>query len=331
MCIRDRYMGGNLRERWTVNPSAKQQTHKEMFKFLGSFMGMALRQTNYLELQLSPLVWKILVGETPNLQDLDNLDRFTAQCLDEIKNIEKKGVDEKTFVDVIDQKFITFLSDGTEVELVAGGKDKQVTFHNRDDFIKLVIETRLNESKTQISWIREGLLQIVPEGALSLLQWTDLERLICGYPDIDPELLKKYTNYGDFTESDNVIKWFWKIFEGFSREERVLYLRFVWGRSTLPLKIDDLFGRRHKIDKMHWSDADKRMPQAHTCFFSIDMPVYSSMEIMKTRLKYAITNCTAIDTDGSTNDVWNEAEIENVEQPWAKRHNHIAFSAYKEI
>lgn len=41
------------------------------------------------------------------------------------------------------------------------------------------------------------------------------------------------------------------------------------------------------------------MPQAHTCFFSIELPAYSSVDAMRGKLLYAIHNCRAIDTDGS--------------------------------
>ena len=37
--------------------------------------------------------------------------------------------------------------------------------------------------------------------------------------------------------------------------------------------------------------------QAHTCFFSIDLPEYTSLEVMQERLLYAITECRVIDTD----------------------------------
>lgn len=45
-------------------------------------------------------------------------------------------------------------------------------------------------------------------------------------------------------------------------------------------------------------NADLILPEAHTCFFTIDLPRYSSFENLKNKLLYAITNCQAIDTDG---------------------------------
>ena len=41
---------------------------------------------------------------------------------------------------------------------------------------------------------------------------------------------------------------------------------------------------------------------AHTCTFVLDLPEYSSMDIMYDRLNYAITYCSSIDGDGNMNE-----------------------------
>ena len=38
---------------------------------------------------------------------------------------------------------------------------------------------------------------------------------------------------------------------------------------------------------------------SHTCSFTLDLPVYSTAEIMFERLNYAISTCTNIDGDGT--------------------------------
>ena len=41
---------------------------------------------------------------------------------------------------------------------------------------------------------------------------------------------------------------------------------------------------------------------AHACFFSLHLPRYSSDEVMRERLLYAIENCTALDADYRADD-----------------------------
>ena len=48
---------------------------------------------------------------------------------------------------------------------------------------------------------------------------------------------------------------------------------------------------------------------SHTCFFTIDLPAYSTSDIMYERLNYAITYCSSIDADGGINDAPDELEL----------------------
>ena len=44
--------------------------------------------------------------------------------------------------------------------------------------------------------------------------------------------------------------------------------------------------------------ANGSFPKAHTCFFTVDLPQYTTLEAMTEKVRYAIENCQAIDTDG---------------------------------
>ncbi|CAF4210459.1 unnamed protein product, partial [Rotaria sordida] len=48
---------------------------------------------------------------------------------------------------------------------------------------------------------------------------------------------------------------------------------------------------------------------SHTCFFTLDLPEYSTTDIMYERLNYAFTNCPSIDGDGIMNDVINPTDF----------------------
>eukprot|EP00695_Tsukubamonas_globosa_P000833 TRINITY_DN1757_c0_g1_i1.p3 TRINITY_DN1757_c0_g1~~TRINITY_DN1757_c0_g1_i1.p3 ORF type:complete len:69 (+),score=16.28 TRINITY_DN1757_c0_g1_i1:307-513(+) len=50
------------------------------------------------------------------------------------------------------------------------------------------------------------------------------------------------------------------------------------------------------------------MPASHTCFFTIDLPRYTTFEIARERIAYAVQNCIEIDTDGSASSALNAIE-----------------------
>jgi E3 ubiquitin-protein ligase HERC2 len=199
------------------------------------------------------------------------------------------------------------LSSGEEVELIENGKNINLSLENKKLYVELVEKTRLNEGKIQIDAIRSGLEQVIPIGILKLISWNEIEMLVCGKPILDVELLKENTVYRGFNENDTVIAYFWKCIEEFSTEERASYLRFVWGRSRLPLTSKD-FPMKHRIEIMHHNNPDIALPTSHTCFFSLEIPKYSSYEILHDKLKYAITHCQAIDTDGNAREIWDDEE-----------------------
>lgn len=52
-------------------------------------------------------------------------------------------------------------------------------------------------SPAQIAAIRAGLLQVVPQPVLDLLTWQQLEKKICGDPEITVAELRKFSKYQD--------------------------------------------------------------------------------------------------------------------------------------
>ena len=52
-----------------------------------------------------------------------------------------------------------------------------------------------------------------------------------------------------------------------------------------------------KIHTLEAVPADAHFPVTHTCFFSIEWPRYSSFEVAKAKLLYAVLHCTDMDMD----------------------------------
>lgn len=101
-----------------------------------------------------------------------------------------------------------------------------------------MIEHKLNETPLQLNAIREGLTNIVPVPILSVFTWQELERTVCGSPDIDLEIIKKNTVYTDgITASHPHVQYFWNVLENTKLpSDRADFLRFVWARSRLPTR-----------------------------------------------------------------------------------------------
>lgn len=152
----------------------------------------------------------MIIGELLNISDIEENDVYYAQNLTSIQNIHQTGVTEDNFEEVINKMFklnskfklviifqvIPFLNmTGTDwtdnpVSLVPNGHCVPVTYSNRLRFCKLALNQRFHEMDEQILAVRRGLAAIVPFPLLTFQTAENLERMICGLPNISIPVLK---------------------------------------------------------------------------------------------------------------------------------------------
>lgn len=111
------------------------------------------------------------------------------------------------------------------------------------------------------------------------------------------ERLKSITSYPYCANDAPIVGRFWRVFEGWTEEQKSLYLRFVWGRCRIPIDCTNL-SYRHEVRLMTGMDKNA-FPQAHTCFFQLDVPDYETDEIMRRNLTTAIEFCGETDNDNT--------------------------------
>lgn len=138
----------------------------------------------------------------------------------------------------------------------------------------------------------KGVNYVVQSTALRYLSYKNAEVRAMGEPIVDMHILRKYTE-NDSGHPSTLIDQFWEVLTEMDEEDKRNYLKFVNSRSKLTTNPGE--GRRHKISYGHGGDA--RLPLSHTCFFQIDLPKYSTKEIMRERILTAIRFCGEIDTD----------------------------------
>ncbi|XP_058031226.1 E3 ubiquitin-protein ligase HECTD3 [Ahaetulla prasina] len=278
---------GEARDMYVPNPSCKEFLK---YEWIGQIMGAALRGKEFLVLALPGFVWKQLTGEEVSWnKDFPAIDSMLVKLLEMMEGMDKETFEFKFGNELT---YTTVLSDQRMVELIPGGIRTAVHYENRLEFIHLVQKARLNESKEQIAAMQAGLLKVVPQAVLDLLTWQELEKKVCGDPEVTVEALKKLTRFEDFEPSDTRIQYFWEALNNFTNEDRSRFLRFVTGRSRLPARIyiyPDKLG----------SETTDALPESSTCSSTLFLPNYASAKVCEEKLRYAAYNCVAIDTDMS--------------------------------
>ncbi|CAM9132749.1 unnamed protein product [Phaeothamnion confervicola] len=258
-----------------------------MLEFVGKLMGVSLRTHLCLPFQLPSVVWKALVGQAATLEDVEAYDALAVRLAAQVRRCEEFGIADEAsfrrkFGDAL--RFVCVGSDGAEAELVPSGRNVPVTYASRMAYCALLERHVLGEMEEPLAAIARGMAGIMPPAALQLLTWRELETLVCGDPVFDLEFWRAHTTYSGYAADDPTVRYFWEVIASLSPEEQSGFVRFAWGRSRLPPKSawfkDMQVSRRNA--------AEDTLPVSHTCFFSVEIPVYTSVDRCRQNLLTAI-------------------------------------------
>ena len=70
------------------------------------------------------------------------------------------------------------------------------------------IQKRIEE---QFNCFAQGFNELIPQDLINVFDERELELLIGGIAEMDVDDWKKHTDYRGYTESDDVVQWFWKV------------------------------------------------------------------------------------------------------------------------
>jgi len=288
---------------------------RDLYKFFGQLLGIVIRSKITIDLSFPSFIWKCIVGESVSEVDLASFDQSSYDmilrlkgicCKVQLANLSTDDM-EALQAEIVDLTWSVRRSDGSIIELIPNGSNISVNLAELGAYLSEYMNTRFSENKIAIQLLRKGLFSIIPQSVIGILTWEELRSLICGAQIIDITRLQDNTEYDDdLTPRDSHIQYFWEVLKEFSEDEKAAFLKFVWARSSLPPKGVE-FSQKMRILNMvnedpeiHSSSLHKQdilLPKAHTCFFSINLPKYSTKEILAEKLRYAIINCTEMDGD----------------------------------
>ena len=320
-CPNSRSQTGDDRNKLLVNPGLLSEAALVHFRIFGQLLGIAIRSKCCLDLDLAECFWKAILRQPLCESDLAQFDFTAHRSLQFSDPLSDVAFNEAEFDEYLgDLTYTTVASDNrTVLALLPHGESLRVPFAERYRYRRLAIAARLHESALQLSVIREGLHSIIPEQALELLSWHELELRVCGRPVVDLETLKKHTVYSPSTYSlaSPVVAQFWHVLNGFSPEEVAAFLQFAWARSRLPSEMGSYRMQLNILDKAHpqalptaetSAHSDRRTPQPLSrppptlltaldlcdvllslrCFFNVNLPKYHSIDVMRAKIKMAL-------------------------------------------
>lgn len=183
-CPNSRAEEGINEEKYLPNPKYRHSLEvMDMYIFVGYLIGISLRTKQLMSIELCSAIWKTIVGDVITVDDVERVDLGFMNSLRQVKEYQESDGDEE-FEYIFGLTFAVQDSAGNEVELLPSGSQVPVTLENRTKFYDLALEYRMSEWKQAAEAIAAGVYALVPQKALSLFTWEQLERAVKGVPEV---------------------------------------------------------------------------------------------------------------------------------------------------
>ena len=270
--------------------STYQDDYERYFQFVGRIVGKALADGHLMDAHFTRPFYKQMLGLQVTYRDMQSLD---PKYYKNLMYMVEHSVEDLMLELCFDVQFEQFGKQVT-LELIPGGSSIAVTDENKMMYIQLLTQHKMIVGiKKQIDAFLLGFKEILPEDHLQVFTPSELELVICGIPEIDVADWKANTTYGStYTDKSPQVEWFWEFVQGLDKEDLASLLMFVTGTSKVPLEgFKALVGMRGlQKFSIHPCDAkqDTCLATSHTCFNQLDLPKYSSKEVLVEKILLSI-------------------------------------------
>jgi len=162
---------------------------------------------------------------------------------------------------------------------------RPVTTENRKQYVKDYTDWILDWSvRPQFYAFAQGFYRSIDIKATRLLTPDLLRSLLEGQNYLDIEELQQATTYDGYTADSKQIKWFWQVVKSYPQEKQKLLLEFVTASKRVPIH-----GASTLVFRIEDMEADTgSLPGSSTCFGTLRLPKYESMEKLRTKLDIAL-------------------------------------------
>ncbi|CAA6654807.1 unnamed protein product [Spirodela intermedia] len=264
------------------------------FALLGRIIAKALRDGRVLDLSFSKAFYKLMLQQELDVYDVQSFDPELGRTLLEFlaivyrrKYIESaSGKNAGTGSDLlyrgsrIEDLCLDFSLPGySDYFFASGDNPEMVNIANLEEYVSLILDATIGSGiSRQMEAFKSGFNEVFPLKALHIFSEDELERLLCGEQNswTSDELLHHVKfDHGYSSSSQPVISSFLAVCD--------------WGTSASPGGLASLNPKLTVVRKHCNDSTDMELPSVMTCANYLKLPAYSSKELLRERLLYAIT------------------------------------------
>lgn len=256
----------------TIN---EDNINKKVCYFTGQLIASAFNNQRNINIKLTSFIWKILLNEQINLEDMKNYDNEMYQSLFWISENDPK------------QAMMTFV-DSNDEDLCPNGKNIEVTEENKKEYIKLIMKKKFIDKKVEaFGFLLKGFKNSLNYDYVKFFNSETVKDLVVGSETIDCNDWKKNTEYDRLYSSK--FNQFFEVISNWPQPKLKKLLKFITGSSVVPIGGFSNFysiGGNLRIEFIS-GDSDS-LPTSHTCSNSLTLHCYSSKEKLDEKLSLAI-------------------------------------------
>ncbi|CAK6973243.1 uncharacterized protein LOC128359488 [Scomber scombrus] len=263
-------------------PSRATQDEKRYFLF-GVLCGLALFNQCIIHLPFPLVLFKKLLGVKPSLEDMMEFSPCIGKTLQYIL--------EEDDIENLDMYFLINW-DETDVDLDPDNPEKLVTNQNKKEFVDAYVNYAFNTSVVRLfQEFKRGFFQVCDRDLVKLFRPKELQEVLVGKDFHDWTKLKQNTGYEwGYHAGHPTIQMFWEVVDELTEDQKTAFLWFVTGFEKVPILGVDTIKMTVRVKQVEDLSYDQYYPETHTCFSILELPIYSTKEIMRDRLTEALSN-----------------------------------------
>ena len=279
---------------YIINPFLQNTTKNlEFFHFIGKLIAKALLDNITINICFNKIIYKLILDEEINFDDLVFIDTPLYNSLQNLKNAKYENLKELELFYSIEQND----KNGNihSFNLIKNGNE--IPIKSIDDYIKKRIEFMISQIEIFCNAIKASLYNIIPKEEVQKLNSDELELIINGKPFIDIEEWKLFTEYKEpYNKNNKVIIWFWEIMNSLNQNQLSNFLQFSTGTARVPIggfaELESNRGNisRFTIVQIPFIDKNINYIKAHTCFNRIELPNFPNKNLLQDAVLF-IANC----------------------------------------
>ncbi|XP_075998041.1 putative E3 ubiquitin-protein ligase HERC3 [Genypterus blacodes] len=249
------------------------------YYLFGVLCGLALYNNSIIHLPFPMALFKKLLNVEPTLEDMKEFQPELGKYLQCILDI---STDDDTYL------YFSVPWDGMVVELDPENPGKPVTRENKTEFVNAYVSYVFNASVQRVfEEFKRGFFHVLDVDLVMMFRPEELKGIMVGKDIYDWDKVKQDTVYeGVYNEDHHTIQMFWKVFEELTEDLKRALVLFVTGFQRIPI-LGSIMMKVHDLE-IEDDYYDLYLPVVHTCFSRLDLPIYSTKEIMQAKLTEAL-------------------------------------------